>query len=53
VRINFSKNKKLSFFLKGFFLFGFFLISVDIAYAIDTYLPLETITIGEFIYNDE
>jgi hypothetical protein len=53
VRINHFKNKIVNILVKSFFIFGVFLTLANIAYAIDTYAPLENITIGEFIYNDD
>jgi len=50
---NLFKNKILSIFIGSLFIFGFFLVFTNKVYAIDTYQPLETITIGEFIYNDD
>ena len=53
MRINHFKNKILNILIKSFFIFGVFLALANVAYAIDTYAPLESITIGEFIYNDD
>lgn len=53
MRIFFLKNEIVRVFLKCcFILLGFFSF-ISIANAIETYEPLETITIGEFIYNDD
>lgn len=53
VRIFFLKNKTIRTFLKCCFIFLGFLSFFHITYAIETYAPLETITIGEFIYEDD
>jgi hypothetical protein len=53
VKINHIKNKIIGIFTGCCLIFGVFFILANIAYAIDTYQPLENITIGEFIYNDD
>jgi uncharacterized membrane protein YgcG len=53
VKINNFKNKIFVFLIEGCFIFGIFLNFTNITYAIETYIPLETVNIGEFIYNDD
>ncbi len=52
MRINNFKNKIITVFIECFFIFGVFFTLANTAYAIETYTPLEDITIGEFIYDD-
>ncbi|MES3031705.1 MAG: dockerin type I domain-containing protein [Patescibacteria group bacterium] len=53
MKIFFLKNQITRVFLKCcFFFFGFFYF-FNVTYAIETYVPLEAIVIGEFIYNDD
>ena len=47
------KNKIFDIFIKGFFIFGIFSILTNITYAIETYIPGESVVIGEYIYNDD
>ena len=51
--IFFLKNETIRFFLKCCFILLGFLSFFNTAYAIETYAPLETIIIGEFIYEDD
>jgi hypothetical protein len=53
VRIINFKNKIIRAFIECCFIFGVFFILTGTAYAIDTYAPGETATLGEFIYNDD
>ncbi len=50
---NNSKNKIFVILTTGFFIFGIFSSIFNYVYAIETYVPLESVTIGEFIYNDD
>lgn len=53
MKINYFKNKIFVFLIKSCFIFGIFFNFTNITYAIETYIPLETVNIGEFIYNDD
>ncbi|NTV44113.1 MAG: hypothetical protein HGA67_00250 [Candidatus Yonathbacteria bacterium] len=43
----------IGFFIAGYFALLCFFVPSSFVYAFDTYQPNETITIGEFIYNDD